>query len=448
MILQSGNKLGVDFVAVTVAFQNVFLVAVQLVHDTSPLCEDSLSLAQSHGTPHVCLRPLRHEHNHLVERVGVKFFAVGIDNAKDVAGKFDNSHLKTQADAEVWDFVFTGPPCCLHLAQDTTGTKTTRHKNTLCGAQAAPCVVVFCGVLFQSFLLEHFGLDPLHLDLVVAHQACMLQCLDQREIGVTHTRVLAYDHNLHTVTKLLPPCRHLTPLAQENVCSGITFSCLSKRQALGDDVEHVLFDQKKGHLPNTAAVVHVDHLLWGHVAEHRDLLLDVVTKHLRAAAHNNIRRQPKASQFAHTVLGGFCLLLPRGPNHRHQAHMDQQKVLVSHTELELAHGLNKRCTLNITNSASQLDDADLWLLVVSIGTDLCHPLDPILDLIGDVWHHLDGLAEVVTAALLLNYIPVDLARCDVVVLVQRDVYEPLIVAQIEIYLPSIVKNVAFTVLVR
>ncbi len=62
-------------------------------------------------------------------------------------------------------------------------------------------------------------------------------------------------------------------------------------------------------------------------------------------------------------------------------------------------------------------------------------------------HDLHGLAQVVSPALLVDDRLVDLARGDVVVPVQRDVQEPLVVAEIEVDLAAVVQHVHLPVLV-
>ena len=53
---------------------------------------------------------------------------------------------------------------------------------------------------------------------------------------------------------------------------------------------------------------------------------------------------------------------------------------------------------------------------------------------------LDSLAEVVSKALLLDDVLVDLARGDVVVAVQSDVKETLIVAEVKVHLTTVIQH--------
>ena len=74
--------------------------------------------------------------------------------------------------------------------------------------------------------------------------------------------------------------------------------------------------------------------------------------------------------------------------------------------------------------------------------------DVRFDLVGDVRDHLNGRAEVVAAALLLDDRLVDLAGRDVVVAGQRLVDEALVVPEVEVGLGAVVGDEDLAVLVR
>src|SRR5690606_22727208 len=67
-----------------------------------------------------------------------------------------------------------------------------------------------------------------------------------------------------------------------------------------------------------------------------------------------------------------------------------------------------------------------------------HGPDPVLDLVGDVWDHLDGVAQVVAAPLLGDDAGVDLTGGHVGRPDQVDVEEALIVADVEVGLGAVV----------
>jgi hypothetical protein len=124
--------------------------------------------------------------------------------------------------------------------------------------------------------------------------------------------------------------------------------------------------------------------------------------------------------------------------------VDQSKVLVSDTELELAHSLDKRSRLDISHGASELNDADIRFLASVIHRNSGHTFHPILDSIRDMGDDLDSLAKVITLALTLNDIAVDLARRDVVGPGQGHIKVTLVVTKIEIDFTTVVQNKDFT----
>ena len=61
---------------------------------------------------------------------------------------------------------------------------------------------------------------------------------------------------------------------------------------------------------------------------------------------------PISSEVSDGRLGGLGLLL--SSNDRDQGHVEDGKVLVSDSELELSHRLNERSRLNVSNSSTEL----------------------------------------------------------------------------------------------
>jgi len=102
-------------------------------------------------------------------------------------------------------------------------------------------------------------------------------------------------------------------------------------------------------------------------------------------------------------------------------HMDQQKIVASGASPELPQGLDEWHAFNVADRATQLDYTDIRLLARVVDGDSCHALDPILDCIGDMWYHLDGLTQVAALTLAFNHMQVDLARGDVVFPSESDV---------------------------
>ena len=77
-----------------------------------------------------------------------------------------------------------------------------------------------------------------------------------------------------------------------------------------------------------------------------------------------------------------------------------------------------------------------------------HGPDPVLDLVGDVRDHLDGVAEVVAAPLLGDHAGVDLAGGHVGDLAEVGVQEPLVVPDVQVGLGAVVGDEDLAVLER
>jgi len=177
------------------------------------------------------------------------------------------------------------------------------------------------------------------------------------------------------------------------------------------------------------------------MAEHGDLGLDSFVKTgLVAATGNQIGGKSQSTKITDRGLGGLGLLLTDGTDGRDQGDMDQSKVIVTDTELELTHGLNKRGRLDIADGTAELDDADIRLFTGIVHRDRSDTLHPVLDGIGDVGDHLDCLAEIITLALTFDDIAVDLAGGDVVGTSESHIQVTLIVAKVEVDLPAVVQN--------
>ena len=134
-------------------------------------------------------------------------------------------------------------------------------------------------------------------------------------------------------------------------------------------------------------------------------------------------------------------MLIGAPEEGHQGHVDEQAVGGSHLQGDLPHGLHKGLGLNVTDGAADLGDDH-----VGIGL-LAHPVDKFLDLVGDVGDDLDGGAQVLTLALLVQHVPIHLAGGQVGIFIQVLVNEPLIVAQVQVRFGAVLGDVDLPVLI-
>ncbi len=159
-----------------------------------------------------------------------------------------------------------------------------------------------------------------------------------------------------------------------------------------------------------------------------------------AAADQHVRLDADLAELRHRLLGRLGLQLARRRQEGHQRHVDEDHVLRLHLEGELAHGLEEGQALDVAGRAADLGDQDVDVLAAGV--------DPLLDLVGDVRDHLDGLAEVDPAPLLLDHALVDLARAQAVEPGKPPAGEALVVAEIEVGLRAVLQHVHLPVLVR
>ena len=122
--------------------------------------------------------------------------------------------------------------------------------------------------------------------------------------------------------------------------------------------------------------------------------------------------------------------------------MDGEEILLRELPLELAHGLDERQALDVTDGAAHFRDDDV---IVAGPAEKQHAA---LDLVGDVGNDLDGLAEIGALALLGDNGVVDAAGGDVVGLGGINAEEAFIMPEVEVRLRAVFRDVALPVLVR
>jgi hypothetical protein len=113
-----------------------------------------------------------------------------------------------------------------------------------------------------------------------------------------------------------------------------------------------------------------------------------------------------------------------------QGDVDEDGVVAAEVLAHLANGFQEGQRFDVADRAADLNDR-----YFAIGSDLAHR---IFDLVGDVRDDLDGLPEVVAAALLGDDLFVDASGGKVIVARELGVGEALIVAEVEIGLSTVV----------
>lgn len=187
-----------------------------------------------------------------------------------------------------------------------------------------------------------------------------------------------------------------------------------------------------------ANIVDTDNIGRRDVAEVANLAAGSLLQALSGSAEDDLGRKAEGAQIANTVLGRLGLLLLGKDGD--QTHEHEAEVVVSDAELELSEGLEEDAGFDVTDGAADLDKANVGCLSRIVDGNMSDALDPVLDLIGNVRDDLDGLAEVVSLALLGDDLAVNLAGGDVVVGRQFDGQEALVVAKVQVGLGAIGKD--------
>ena len=124
---------------------------------------------------------------------------------------------------------------------------------------------------------------------------------------------------------------------------------------------------------------------------------------------------------------------------RNQRQVYEQRIFTANVLAHLANGFKKRQRLDIANRAPDFDDRHVHVL--------SHAVDRGLNLVRDVRNHLNRLAKIIAAPLLLNDRFIDAAGGEVVLACKFGVGVALVMSEIEVGFSAIVCNVHLAVLV-
>ena len=110
--------------------------------------------------------------------------------------------------------------------------------------------------------------------------------------------------------------------------------------------------------------------------------------------------------------------------------------------LELSNGFHVWSALNVANGSANLGNHEVVVVL------LAEQLHVALNLVGYVRHHLNGLAQIVATALLVDNRLVYAAGCQRICFGGLDSGESLVVAEVEVGFHSVNRHIAFAMLVR
>ncbi len=382
--------------------------------------------AQAQGAALVDVRVLvGHKVDDLVQAVLVELPGVGVRNAADVPAELDDRHLHSQADAQIGDVLFPGKARRQNHALNAPASKAPGNDDSVAVPQPGGHVLLVQGLRVHPV--------DVHLGAVVI--ARVAQGLHHGEIGVVELHILAHQSDAHVPLAAADPLHHAQPLGHVRLGSG-------KIQLPAHDVRKVAFLQHNGGLVQHRDGQVLNDAVRPHVAEQGDFLKNagVVDGHVRAQ-DDDVGLNAHALQLLHRVLGGLGLVFPGAVQVRHQGYVDKEGISRPHLLAYLADGLQKGLALNVARRAANLRNDNIRVGFAA------HAVDKALDFTGNVGNDLDGLSQIFAPALLIQHVPVDLAGGQVGELIQVLVNKPLIVAQVQVRLQAVLRDVDLPVLV-
>ena len=196
----------------------------------------------------------------------------------------------------------------------------------------------------------------------------------------------------------------------------------------------------EGYLIDGGHVERLHHGVGADVAELCDLLQHGGWQLVLGAQHEDVGLDTFLLQELDAVLCGFGLELLGSADVGDVSEVDADAA-PSQFPSQLTYSLDKWQGLDVADGAANLGDDE----VIFAGG--AQQLDVTLDFVGDVGNDLDGLAQVVAAALLVDDALIDAARGDVVGTGGLDVGEALVVPQVEVGFMAIDGDVALAVLI-
>ena len=414
----------VELIAVTVALANQCLVAIGLV-DLAALHQLTLIGTQTHGTAHLRNRFLLfHDVDDVVRRLVVHLRTVSILVAQHVARKLNDHHLHTQTDAEGGNIVRTGVFRGDNLAFDTTLTEARTNQHALHALQFL-CDILLCHLL---------AVDEVDLCFYIIIYTSQVQTLTDTLIRILQV-VLANQSDVHLLRGIA--------LLVEEVVPGLHRRCLAHGDAnlTQDGGIQSLMLHAHGHLIDRGHILTLHHALQVHVTERCHLHPHAVVQMTLCAQHQNIGLNAHTLQLLHRVLRGFGLQLVSSLQIRYVGQVHTHGVSAQ-LPAQLSDGLHEGRTLNIADGAAHLSDNEVKLFILLVLSQ-----HPALNLIRDMRHHLNGLAQIVATTLAVNHRLVDTTGSDRVMTRGMNTCEALVVPQVQVGLHTVGRHIAFAMLI-
>ena len=196
------------------------------------------------------------------------------------------------------------------------------------------------------------GRDPVDLHLRAAVEAAVLQRLDDRQVGVGKVDVLADEADAHRLLRRFHARDELAPLVEVGLVLG-------EVQHAADVVVEPFVVEHQRDLVQRGCVDARHDALFGHVAEARDLLLQLPRDRPVGAAHDRVGLDAAPAQLGDGVLGELGLLLPCRCDVGNERDVHVEHVVAPDVFAELPDRLEERKDLDVADGAADLGDHDV-----------------------------------------------------------------------------------------
>ena len=380
---------------------------------------------QTHGSTHLCnILLLLHDVDDIVRSLLVHFAAVGIGITQHVAGEFDHHHLHTQTDTEGRDIVCTGVFCSDDLAFDTSLAESRTDNHTRHALESLGNV--FLGQLLTVYIVS--------LYLIVIIGSGMSQRFQNTLISILQI-IFTYQSDVDNFCSLVATLQERTPWTQSR-----SFSDWHIHLAQNNLVQ-LLSLHAEWHFVDRRHIQTLDYSVFVYITEVGHFLTQTGVQFVLGAQYQDIRLDTQALQLLYGSLSRFGLQFTGSSQIRNISQVQVDGILAQ-LPAQLTNGLQEWERFDIAHSTTDFGNHEVEFVL------LAHQLDVTLDFVCDVRNHLNGLAQIISAAFLLDNTLVDTACGDVIGTGGLNTGETLVMSQVEVSFLSVYRNIAFAMLVR